>query len=224
MRSDKGEAFLLRRQGKSYREITTQLGVAQSTLSNWFKGVDFSEAIRDELTKTAAKNNGQRLKELGRVRGIALAVQYEQAEKEALKDMKLYRNIPLFTTALGLYWSEGDKTSKATIRVGNTNPALLQVFMAFLTSMCGVPREKIALALHIYPDLDAAKCQRYWSRQLGVKHFHKTQVLPSRRTSERSPYGTCTIVVTNTYLKKKLHVWIDQLPEMVLNTVPQKKK
>jgi len=41
MRTDKELAFSLRKQGKSYKEIHQELGMSISTLSNWFKGVDF---------------------------------------------------------------------------------------------------------------------------------------------------------------------------------------
>lgn len=222
MRSDKGKAFLLRREGRSYREISDQLGVAKSTLSNWFKGVDFSAAIKEELTKQATKKNRAHLQQLNRTRGIALTVQYELAKKEALQELKRYRNVPLFTSAIGIYWGEGDRATKSIIRISNTNAQMLQVWVAFLTRICGVPTEKIALAMYLYEDLDETKCRRYWSRQLGIKKFHKTQVLPSRHKTKRLPYGTCNVVVVNTYLKKKLMLWIDQLPEMVLNTVPQK--
>lgn len=80
------------------------------------------------------------------------------------------------------------------------------------------------LAIFIYPDLDGAACERYWSRKLGIKKLHKTQMLPSRSKKERLPHGVCTIVVCNTYLKVKMNTWIDHLTEMVLNTVPQKRK
>lgn len=221
MRSDKGKAFVLRRSGKSYREITVELGVAKSTLSEWFKGVDFSEAIRAELTKKAVKKSTKHITELNRVRGIALGVHYEMAEKEALKEMKLFRNVPLFTTALALYWGEGDKMSKNQIRITNTDPRMLRIFVAFLDKFCGIQREKIRLALFRYPDLSEQKCKRYWSRELGITTFHKTQVLPSRQKTKRLPHGICTVVVSNTFLKKKIDTWIDHLPEMVLNTVPR---
>lgn len=224
MRSDKGEAFVLRRQGKSYREISKALQVPVSTLSNWFKGVNFSEAIREELTKEANSKKRKYFQDLNRVRGVALEVQYELAEKEALKEMKLYRNVPLFTTGLALYWGEGDKLSKHHVRIINTDPAVLQIFMAFLHQFCLNSDEKISLAMYIYEDLDEAKCKRYWSKQVGIKKFHKTQVLPGRHKTKRLPYGTCAIVLTNSYLKRKLQVWIDHLPEMVLNTVPKKKR
>lgn len=224
MRSEKGKAFVLRRSGKSYREISAELGVAKSTLSSWFRGVDFSEAIRTELTKQATKKGARHLRELNRVRGVALQVHYELAEKEALKEMELFRRIPLFTAALAAYWGEGDKATKHQVRITNTDPKMLHLFLQFLLHICQADKDRISIQLFRYTDLDEAKCKRYWSRQTGLKKFHKTQVLPSRHKTNKLPYGVATIVLTDAYLKRKLQVWIDHLPEMVLNTVPQKIK
>ena len=47
MRIDKEKAFILRRSGKSYNEICAQLGMSKSTLSNWFRNVDFSKDIKN---------------------------------------------------------------------------------------------------------------------------------------------------------------------------------
>ncbi len=214
----------MRRAGKSYREISSELGVAKSTLSNWFKGVDFSEAIKDELTKQAAKKSSRHIQSLNRTRGIALKIQYELAEKEALKEMRLYRNVPLFTTAVAAYWGEGDKATRGMVRLANADPKMLTLFIKFLTEICHVPPDRIKGALYLYPDLDERTCKRYWTKQTGLKTYHKTQVLPIRSKTSRLPYGTCAVLVSNTYLKKKLLFWIDQLPEMVLNTVPKRKR
>ncbi len=184
--------------------------------------MDFSEAMKTELTKKAVKKGRHQLQVLNRAKGVALKVHYELAEQEALKEMKLYRNLPLFTTALGVYLGNGDKNTKNLVRLTSTDPSVLLVWLQFLLQLCGVSKDKISLALFIYPDLDEVKCRRYWSRKLGVKKFHTTQVLAERSDVSKKSYGSCSIVLTDTYLKKKIQVWIDHLPEMVLNTVPKK--
>lgn len=224
MRSDKGKAFILRRSGKSYNEIANELGVAKSTLSNWFQGVDFSEAIRKELTKNAIKKGRLRLQGLNRVRGVALKVQYEIAEKEALKELELYRNIPLFSAAIAAYWGEGDKATKHHIRITNTDAKMLKMFLQFLLQICNTDKSRISLALFLYKDLNETKCKKFWSKEVGLKKFHKTQFLPSRHKTKKLPHGIASIVLTDSYLKRKMHVWIDHLPEMVLNTVPKRIK
>ena len=224
MRSDKGKAFVLRRAGKSYREIHQELGMSVSTLSNWFKGVDFSEAIKSELTKQAVKKGRRHLMELNRVRGVALGVQYELAEKEALKELRSFRNIPLFVATIAAYWGEGHKHNKNQLRLTNTDPKMLHMFVVFLDKFCSITAEQLRLAIFIYNDLDEQKCKRYWSKRTGIKKFHKVQVLPGRHKERRLPYGTATVVVMNSVIARKMSIWIDHLPEMVLNTVPVNKK
>lgn len=217
MRADKDKAFALRQQGKSYRDICDKLGMSKSTLSNWFKGVDFSEKIRKSLVEESKRTSSTRIKDLNRTRGETLRASYEVAKQEAQMEMEKYKNDPLFISAVFVYWGEGDKLSRNQVRLTNTDPKMIQIFLEFLLIICKVPIEKIKLALFIYTDLNETVCKNFWSDITGIQKFHKTQVLPSRHKTKKLPHGVCTVVVSNTYLKKKINLWIDQLPEMVLN-------
>ncbi|MCA9355585.1 helix-turn-helix domain-containing protein [Candidatus Kaiserbacteria bacterium] len=217
MRTDKDKAFALRQQGKSYRDICDKLGISKSTLSNWFKGVDFSEKIRKSLVEESRRTSSARIKDLNRTRGETLRASYEVAKQEAQMEMEKYKNDPLFISAVFAYWGEGDKLSRNQVRLTNTDPKMIQIFLEFLLIICKVPIEKIKLALFIYTDLNETVCKNFWSDITGIQKFHKTQVLPSRHKTKKLPHGVCTVVVSNTYLKKKINLWIDQLPEMVLN-------
>lgn len=221
MRSDKGEAFVLRRAGKSYREIATTLGVSKSTLSSWFAGVDFSSAIKEELTKKALKNNKKTLTTLNKTRGISLDVQYRVAEKEAEKELYTYRNTPLFTTAVAMYLVQGDKTTRGRIRLMSQNPAVLGLFRRFLMVICGVREEKIKACLFLSEGHSEAECIKYWKNETGITQFHKAQWLKEQKGST-SPFGTCALLTSSTHIKHKLLLWIDQLPQVVLNTGSEK--
>lgn len=220
MRTDRDQAFALRRQGKSYKEITETLNIAKSTLSNWFKGVDFSEDIKRTITARANQENSIRLQNLNKARGDVLAAHYAQAEREAHEELKNNINNPLFISGIVAYWGEGDKSAGSLVRLANSDPQMIKLFYDFLLVFCNVTQEKIRGALYLYEDLDEADCKKYWQNNTGLLHFHKTMVLPSRHKTKKLPFGTCTILVSNTYLKRKLLLWIDQLPKMVLNTVP----
>ena len=217
-------AFTLRKQGKSYKEIKSELGMSMSTLSNWFKNVDFSEEIKRSVTAQAQLKSVARLQVLNRARGDVLRAHYVQAEIEAMQELNDNISNPLFVSAVAAYWGEGDKSGGNIVRLANTDPQMIKLFITFLLTICLVPRDKLRLALYIYEDLDDVECRKYWSKMTGLAHFHKTMVLPSRHKTKKLPYGTCTILVANTYLKKKFLLWIDQMPKIVLNMVPYKGK
>jgi transcriptional regulator with XRE-family HTH domain len=219
MRTDKEAAFELRRLGKSYNEIVTTLGMSRSTLSQWFKGHSFSEEIRKSLTLNAGVESTLRLHKLNKVRGDSLDALYYRATVEATLELELHKNNPLFIAAISAYWGEGDKRSRNNVRLINTDPVMLVLFIEFLVRFCGVSRENIKAALFIYPDLDEGICRTYWEKEIEIYSFHKTMVLPGRHKSKKLQYGTCSVIVSNTYLKKKMLLWIDQLPKIVLNTV-----
>lgn len=223
MRTDKEFAFLLRKQGKSYKEIKNELGMSMSTLSNWFQNVDFSEDIKLAVTARALLKSTARLVVLNQARGDLLRAHYIQAEIEATQELNDNIRNPLFISAVAAYWGEGDKSGGSLVRLANTDPQMIKLFINFLLSICAVPKNKLRLALYIYEDLDDIVCREYWSKNTGLDHFHKTMVLPSRHKTKKLPYGTCTILVANTYLKKKLLLWIDQMPKIVLNMVPEEK-
>lgn len=198
--------------------------MSMSTLSNWFKGVEFSEDIKRAVTAEALTYSTIRLKVLNQARGDVLRAHYIQAEIEARQELNDNISNALFVSAVAAYWGEGDKSRGSLVRLANTDPQMIKLFMNFLLIKCSVPKDKLRLALYIYEDLDDIECRNYWSKHTGLDRFHKTMVLPSRHKTKKLPYGTCTILVANTYLKKKLLFWIDQMPKIVLNMIPDEKK
>ncbi len=198
--------------------------MSMSTLSNWFKGVDFSEDVKRAVTAEALTKSTLRLKVLNQARGDLLRAHYFQAEAEAQQELNENLSNPLFVSAIAAYWGEGDKSTGSLVRLANSDPQMIKLFANFLLNICEVPRDKIRLALYLYEDLDDIECRKYWTDNTNLDHFHKTMVLPSRHKTKKLPYGTCTILVANTYLKKKLLFWIDQMPKIVLNMMPDEKK
>ncbi|MBX2866478.1 hypothetical protein KTR10_00750 [Candidatus Kaiserbacteria bacterium] len=216
MSTRKERAFELRKKGKSYNQISEEIGVAKSTLSNWFKGMSFSEEIKKQLRKEAQGVSIERIERLNRVRGEKLDALYARAQEEARAEAGKYAFNPLFVAAVAAYWGEGDKKSKNHVRLTNTDPKMIALFRKFLLEICKIPDEKIKGALFIYEDLDEAACKEYWARETGITQFHKTMILPKPKDETHVSYGTCSLIVSNTYLKTKMKVWIDQLPEIIL--------
>lgn len=61
------------------------------------------------------------------------------------------KDAELFGMGIGLYWGEGTKANKYSVRLGNTDPALLSTFMEFLTRLFGVKRCDFHFGLQIFP-------------------------------------------------------------------------
>lgn len=76
--------------------------------------------------------------------------------------------------------------------------------------------EKLNLALFIYSDIDEFESKKFWSENVGIKRFHKTMILPSRSKKRTLEHGIGTLVLSNSNLKRKVLVWIDQMPKFVL--------
>src|SRR5665213_633896 len=57
-----------------------------------------------------------------------------------IKPIKTKKDIKLLGMGVGLYWGVGNKANKTSIRLGNTDPALLRVFMKFLIELLGVKK------------------------------------------------------------------------------------
>jgi hypothetical protein len=87
----------------------------------------------------------------------------------------------LLGMGLGLYWGEGTKASRHSVRIGNSDPALLRMFMQFLTELFGVPKDRLRFGLQIFSDIDPDEALNYWVEQLDV---------------ERSQFGKIVVTIS----------------------------
>jgi hypothetical protein len=122
-----------------------------------------------------------------------------------LKEIETLEDARLFGMGVGLYWGEGTKSSKHSVRLGNTDPVLLNEFIRFLVTLCGVSKDNLRFGLQIFTDIDAELALEYWVRELNVtpSQFYKIIVTISGSLGtyrKKSEYG----VVTVHYHNKKL--------------------
>ncbi len=113
---------------------------------------------------------------------------------------------------LGLYWGEGNKRNKTSIRLGNTNPALIKKFIEFLMMMFNISTSKLKFGLQIFSDLSERKVLKFWLAELKKfnierEQFSKVIVTPARGVGnyrEKSQFGVLTVHFNNVKLKKIL--------------------
>lgn len=212
MRKDKVRAFEMRRQNKSYSEISKALNIPKSTLGLWFKNEDWSKEIRDKLglvqslsypSKLAAiiKSNKERWQKLHR-----------QYREEAILEFERFKNDPLFLAGIMLYWGEGEKQSKySSVRLSNSEPEMIRVFNLFLTNVIKIPPEKISIWLLLYPDLVETVQKNFWSKAVGISpsQFKKSIYIKGRHPTKRLSYGVCTLTVQSRALKERILKWLE---------------
>ena len=215
MRKDKEKAFDLRKEGKTYKEISAVLGVSKSTLSGWFsRDGQFAEI----LAKNKVKFNlagAEKMRFMNNTRALKLSESYKKAEEDARVEFEKLKDNPLFFTALAVYWGEGDKRTPYNIRISNTDPKLIRIFVLFSERFLGISQDKIKISLLLYPDLDDNICKEYWSNglKLPIANFYKTIVIQGRHKINRLSYGVCSVGFSSGYLKRKIHVWLEMLGE-----------
>jgi hypothetical protein len=211
VRKDKQKAIELRQDRKSYNYISKKLGVPKSTLSSWFKEIDWSLQLREILKEESSFRVPERLKNVlkaNQLRWQKLDKENEQKATEGYPQLKLS---PLFNLGLSLYWSLGDQSLKNNIvSVSSNDPQILKVINSFLISFAKDQQEKISAKLIIYPDLNEGMQKNFWSLATGIPspRFKKSTVIKTK-SNKRSSYGICEIFVNSRALKLKILKWLE---------------
>jgi len=120
-------------------------------------------------------------------------------------------DLKLFHLGIGLYLGEGDKRNKGHVKLANTDPKILKIFLMFLRDICGVRESKIKAELNVFDDVDVNKAIDFWLKSTGItrNQLRNIQVREGKRGSykHKSQYGTLSIYVCNTKLKKIINQW-----------------
>lgn len=115
----------------------------------------------------------------------------------------------LFGLGLGLYWGEGTKANKASVRLGNSDPQLVKVFIVFLEKIFSVRKMDMRFGLQIFSDMPRQSALDFWVKKLRIKRsqFYKIIVTPYRSIGtyrQKSKYGVLTVYYHNKRLRDEL--------------------
>ena len=129
-----------------------------------------------------------------------------------IKPANNIKDAKLLGLGLGLYWGEGNKKNKNSIRLGNTDPRLIKKFIEFLVEIFGIKKDKLRFGLQVFTDMSEKSALNFWLKELrefGIirNQFFKVTVTPARSIGnyrEKSKWGVLTVHFSNTKLKKLL--------------------
>lgn len=212
MRQDKQQAIQLRKQGKSYQQISDTIGVPKSTLSNWFSNISWSEETKKYLSELARANASKRMTMISHKRRDELKKDYQKQRVIAKEQFKKFIKERLFIAGLMIYWGEGDnKLENGMMRVSNSNPLMIKLFYKFLKRYLPEVDSKIKMYLVLYPDLNDELCKLHWSKKVGVPldRFIKSSFIKGKTPTKRLARGIGTLTVNSRLYKERIITWIE---------------
>jgi hypothetical protein len=204
---EKNEAIRLRKEGKSYSQISQILKVHRSSIKRWLRNLELSNKERENLTINnkirfidEAKNRSQK--------ALLKRKKYQQSGRDYAK-----KEITLHIAGCMLYWAEG-KQSKNILGITNSDINMIRFFIKFLQDCYNVSNDRLVLRINCYDDIyDQNTIENYWIKSLGLKqtNLRKTILNNQSKYSQNKkrgklPYGTaCLIVKKSTELVQNIY-------------------
>ena len=181
--------------GKSMSEVADKLGFSRHKVAYWMKKMKISRRSRSEAGYLKYNPNGD-----------PFLIRTNLGIEESF----------LMGLGLGIYWGEGSKKSKYSLRVANTDVGIIKTFRKFLLDICGVRKNKITFSIVCFNDVDPDNSRNFWAKELGIlpEKFGKITVIPKQGKGtykKKSLYGVCTIQVSNIKLRNWMMQELDRI-------------
>ena len=224
MRQERQHALKLRIQGYSYTEISKELGIPKSTLSNWFSRLPLPKNARTRIQVRVHESILKSLIKRNKEQTILAQKRAWQIQKFSKEEIRSLSPRDLLLVGVALYWAEGYKKlvvrngkerTHHVIRLTNSDPHLIQMFLRFLREIMKIHNDRMRIEMRLYKHINENKAFKYWSSvvRLPRKNFQKTTYLVSRsslgkRPYNRLPFGTIAITVGDTQKFHKIIGWI----------------
>lgn len=193
----------LRENGLSLLEICQKTGCPKTTVFGWIKdlpvpvvdGLDIQTRARRMKKGNSCKERWRKRREEARNQGLS--------EAEDLLENKDIRDF------ICLYLAEGDKRSRYSVSIINTDPAIICLCEKAMKEFSARP---IGYRL-IGSQEEEVKLREFWAEILKIpseriKYYCKKQV-----SKRRSEFGLMVVRTGDTYFKCRILAWMDKLKD-----------
>jgi transcriptional regulator with XRE-family HTH domain len=198
------EARRIRRdEGESMKRIARRLGVSVSSVSLWVRDVELSAEQRAAL----------RNKVSGGWSSNAKAARRRRARSQEHGRQLARRGDPLVLAGCMLYWAEGDK-SRNSVRMSNSDPEVLRVFIRFLRNCYGAEDCRLRASCYLFTDHVArqSEIEQFWldaldlpRASLGTSIVNVYSKYSQKKRRNKLPYGTCKLVYNDTHTVQSIY-------------------
>lgn len=210
-------AIKLRKQGWSYGEILQKLKVSKGTLSLWLRDYPLNTEQIVRLKSKKSETIERYIRAMKEKREKRLET-YFQEQREKIMPLNAR---DLYIAGIFLYWGEGNKVSRNTISINNTDPAVVKFALKWIVEALGFPKDKVRVFIHLYADMNIETELQYWSKMLEIPRtqFVKPYIKQSLRTSltqKGHGHGTCGVRVDHTSTKERILMTIRAISESLV--------
>ena len=216
---EKEKARSLRKKGYSINQITKETGFSKGSISLWVRDIVLTKNQKKTLSEKGRSVESIEKRRINRLfnENIKRKIIIEKAKKD-------FTNISQFDLKLIgiiLYLGEGSKTTKGTVAVTNSDPAVIKIMARFFREICMVPENKFRCHIHTFENANLEKTENYWSKITGIPRtqFYKTYIKPSSSSLQKRktlPYGTLDLSVNDTKLLLIIMGWIEKIKELII--------
>ena len=173
---------------KSASEIAKIIGLSETGINYWLRKFNIPKRTVSEAIYIKHNPDGDPFK-------IVLPKNLEDAK--------------LFGLGVGLYWGEGTKADTGSVRLGNSDPAIIRIFIKFLVKFFNIDKNDLRFHLHTFTDIDIEEAKNYWKKELKIEEsqFNKPLVTITGKLGnyrKKSKYGVLTVYYSNTKLRNIL--------------------
>jgi len=204
---DKVKAVRLRKEGKTYREILSEIKVSKSTLSLWLRDVSITSVQKESIASSSAI---ARIEKTRAAKLLTKNVRLSEVYKKVSCDISSSKDVS-FVAGFYLYWGEGTKTAPYTVSLTSSDPAIIRCFVFWLCGL-GICREELRVKLHVYDDQNESLIKSFWSEVVGVsvnnfnKSYRKKSKLIDKNYKGTFNHGTCVV----SYHDRDMHEYVLQ--------------
>jgi len=194
--------------GKSTTWIAKELNVSISSVSLWTRDIELTEEQSEYLRNSEARQEAQKKgAEANVIKHRRKRIKYQEEGRAKARE-----GDQLHLAGCMLYWGEGNK-SRTEIRLTNSDPDMMIIFMRFLRESLQVNECKIKMALNFYLNngLSQDEIESYWQDLLNIPakrmrdSIINNQPSSSKQKGRKLPYGMCMVEVNS--VKHKQHIY-----------------
>jgi len=181
---------------KSSFEIANLLNCSENKVNYWLKKYGIQKRSISEAVYIKNNPKGDPFK-------IKIKLSKEQTMLKGL--------------GLGLYWGEGSKRNKTSVRLSNTDSGLINNFINFLVRIYGVKKKDINFNLLIFSDISPIDAKNFWVKELKIKPEQirgKITIIKSGSIGtyrQKAKYGVLTLMYHNRKLRDIICNMIQEL-------------